>query len=94
MAPGAILDVMAFGQREKIVHHLVGRPVEPVHVVAINAIGRKAGFPVIRTACGSVIGGVAIDAVIADPFKAQRRFGNMAFRAIGGGVRPQQGKSV
>ncbi len=86
MAPGAILDVMAFGQREKIVGYLVGRPIEAVHIVAIDAVGGKTGLGVIRVGGGSIIGSMAIDAVVADPFKLQRRFGNMTLNAIGSGM--------
>ena len=66
MAFGTIRNVVPFGQREKVVIHLIGRPVETGDIMALRTIGGKSGRLVVRVGGRRKIGQVAIDTIISD----------------------------
>jgi len=69
MACRTIGHFMALGQREEIMIYLIGRPVEPVHVVTLAAIGRETRPGMVRVGGGRKVTLVAIDAIVADPLE-------------------------
>ena len=94
MAFGAICNVVSFGQREKVVIYLVGRPAETVHIMAIRTIGGKTDALVVWAGSGRIIGQVAIDTIISDALKLQTGFRFMTIRTGGNGVRANERKTV
>ena len=71
MAPGAVLNIMPFCKREKIVVQAFRRPVEAIHGMAFRTIQGKAGIIMVRVGGGVEIIQVAIHTIIADAAKLQ-----------------------
>lgn len=85
---------MSFGQREKVVFYLIGRPVETGNVVAFCTIGGKTGCFVVGVGGGRKIGLVTIDTVIAHPVELQARFRFMAVGTSGRGMCANERETV
>ena len=85
---------MSFGQREKVVIYLVGRPAETVHIMAIRTISGKPDSLVVWAGSGRIIGQVTIDTIISDALKLQTGFRFMTIRTGGDGVRADERKTV
>lgn len=94
VAFGAIGYVVSFGQGEKIVFNLIGRPVESGNIVAIRAIGGKARILVVGVGGGSEVRSMAIDAFVANPLEAQRRFRLVAIGTGGKGMCAEKRETV
>ena len=94
MAFGTIRNVVSFSKREKVVIHLIGRPVETGDIMALRTIGGKSGRLVVRVGGRRKIGQVAIDTIISDALKLQTGFRFMTIRTGGDGVRADERKTV
>ena len=82
----AIRNLVALGEREEIMFHLIRPPAGLLQIVAFLTIRRKAGLFVVWIGSGVVIFQVAAGAIISDPFKCQGRGRLVALRTIKGFV--------
>lgn len=89
-----IRNLVAFGEREKIVLHFVRSPAGLLQIVAFLTISGEAGLFVVWIGGGVVIFQVTAGAIISDPFKRQGRSRLVALCAIDGFVHTSERKTV
>ena len=94
VAFSAIRDLVALGQGEKIVLHLVRRPTWIEQVVTLRTIGGKARFFVIRIGGSVEIFQVTINTIVPDPFELQRGGGQVTLGTIQRFVYARERESV
>ncbi len=94
MARSTIVDLVSFGEREKIVIDTRRRPLVGIQPVTFDAVGRKADLSMVGFGGGHVIRAVTVDALHAQRFKLQLRSRGVASGAIGSAVRTQKRKAA
>lgn len=94
VTPPTVHNVMALGERKKIVRYIFGRPVKCIRSVAVSTLYGVARSYVIGIGRGNKVGIVTVNASIADPVKFKAGFGNMAGIAVGGCMRTQQRETI
>lgn len=87
-------DLMALGEREKVVGYVLGRPVKRIRPVTVSTL--------YRITCGYVVGiggrgkvaVVTVNTGIAYPVKLKAGFGDVAGITVGSGVCAQQREAI
>lgn len=90
----AVHDLMALGEREKIVCNILGRPVKCICPVAISALYRVTRRQVIGVGGRDKVSIVTVDARVAYAVKFKAGFGDMASIAVGCCMRSQQREAI